>query len=199
MDSLQSAIQLMKANCWMAVLDLKDAYYSVPIATEDRKCLRFEYGGQLHEFVCLPNGLSSAPRIFTKLLKPPLAVLRGKGVLIVVYIDDIILLADDRGTLLTNIHQTIAMFKCLGFTIHEQKSQLVPSQRVTFVGFILDSLSMTFSMKPDKAEKVMSAICQLLKKDKPLIREVASVVGLVVSCFPGVKYIVPLKMTKLML
>ena len=64
MDSLQSAVQLMKPNCWMAVLDLKDAYYSVPIATEDRKYLRFEHGGQLYEFVCLPNGLFSAPRIF---------------------------------------------------------------------------------------------------------------------------------------
>ena len=87
MDSLQSAVQLMKPNCWMAVLDLRDAYYSVPIATEDRKYLRFGHGGQLYEFVCLPNGLSSAPRIFTKLLKPALTVLRDDGVLIIVYID----------------------------------------------------------------------------------------------------------------
>ena len=70
MDSLQSAVQLMKPHCWMAVLDLKDAYYSVPISTEHRNYLRFEHDGQLYEFVCLPNGLSSAPRIFTKLLKP---------------------------------------------------------------------------------------------------------------------------------
>ena len=41
MDSLHSATQLMKFNCWMAVSDRKDAYYSVPIRTEDRKYLRF--------------------------------------------------------------------------------------------------------------------------------------------------------------
>ena len=188
MDSLQSAVQLMKPNCWMAVLDLKDAYYSVPIATEDRKYLRFEHGGQLYEYVCLPNGLSSAPRIFTKLLKPALAVLRGHGVLIIVNIDDIILLADDPKTLIEHIDQTMTLFKSLGFTINEEKSQLVPSQKVTFLGFILDSLTMTVFMKSDKAEKVKTAICQLLKKEKPLVREVASVVGLMVSCFPGVKY-----------
>ena len=89
MDSLHSATQLMKHYCWMAVLDLKDAYYSVPIRTEDRKYLRFKHEGQLYEFVCLPNGLSSAPRVFTKLLKPALARLRD-GVLLVIYIDDII-------------------------------------------------------------------------------------------------------------
>ena len=69
----------MKPNRWMAVLDLKDAYYSVPIRTEDRKYLRFEYEGQLYEFVFLPDGPSSAPRIFTKLLKPALARLREDG------------------------------------------------------------------------------------------------------------------------
>ena len=92
MDSLHSAVQLMKPHCWMAVLDLKDAYYSAPIRTNHRKYLRFEHDGQLYEFVFLPNGLSSAPRIFTKLLKPALPRLREDGVLLVIYIDDIILL-----------------------------------------------------------------------------------------------------------
>ena len=41
MDSLQSAVQLMKPHGWMAVLDLKDAYYSVPIRTDHKKYLLF--------------------------------------------------------------------------------------------------------------------------------------------------------------
>ncbi|XP_073238147.1 uncharacterized protein [Porites lutea] len=188
MDSLSNALQLMKPNCWMAVLDLKDAYYSVPIRTEDRKYLRFEHEGQLYEFVCLPNGLSSAPRIFTKLLKPALAKLREDGVLLVIYIDDIILFADDPQTLVIFIQRAITLLQSLGFTIHSDKSQLVPSQRVNFLGFILDSVVMTVSMKSDKADKAKSAILQLLRTEQPLIREVASVVGQMVSCFPGVKY-----------
>ena len=135
MDSLQSAVQLMKPHCWMAVLDLKDAYYSVPIRKDHRKYLRFEHDGQLYEFVCLPNGLSSAPRIFTKLLKPALARLREDGVLLVIYIDDIILLADDPQTLITYIHKATTLLKSLGFTIHEGKSLFTPSLRVAFLGF----------------------------------------------------------------
>ena len=65
MDSLQSAVQLLKPHCCMAAYYV----YSVPIRTDHRKYLLFEHDGQLYEFVCLPNGLSSAPRIFTKLLK----------------------------------------------------------------------------------------------------------------------------------
>ena len=97
-----------------------------------------------------PNGLSSAPRIFTKLLKPALARLREDGVLLVIYIDDIILFADDTQTLLVFIQRAITLLQSLGFTIHSDKSQLAPSQRVSFLGFILDSVVMTVSMKLDK-------------------------------------------------
>ena len=43
MESLQSAVQLIQKDYWMAVLDLKDAYYSVPINPQHRKYLRFEF------------------------------------------------------------------------------------------------------------------------------------------------------------
>ena len=139
MDSLQSAVQLMKPHCWMAVLDLKDAYYSGTIRTDHRMYLRFEHDGLLYEFVCLPNALSSAPRIFTKLLKPALARLREDGVLLGIDIDDIILLADNPETLITYIHEATTLLKSLGFTIHEGKSLFALSQRVALLGFVLDS------------------------------------------------------------
>ena len=43
MDTLWSAVRLMTPNYFMASIDLKDAYYVVPIAEEHRKYLRF-YG-----------------------------------------------------------------------------------------------------------------------------------------------------------
>ena len=40
----------------MAPVDLKDAYYSIPIAEEDRKLLMFQWKGKYYQFTCLPNG-----------------------------------------------------------------------------------------------------------------------------------------------
>ena len=37
MDSLQNIIKLVTPNCFMASIDMKDAYYSIPIKSEDRK------------------------------------------------------------------------------------------------------------------------------------------------------------------
>lgn len=113
MKSLQTAAQLIKQGSWMAVLDLKDAYYSVPIVIDHRKYLN------LYEFTCLPNGLSSAPRSFAKLMIPVYASLRSRGFHLVGYIDDILLLADTPQELDKQVSNTIKLLKSLDFTVHD--------------------------------------------------------------------------------
>lgn len=49
MDTLQSVISLKTPNCFMASVDLKDVYYSVPIAVAHQKYLKFEWGGKLYQ------------------------------------------------------------------------------------------------------------------------------------------------------
>ena len=72
-DTLNTIIKLVDKDCFMASIDLKDAYYSVPIAAPYRKYLRFSWRGSLYQFTCLPNGLSCGPGKFIKLLKPALS------------------------------------------------------------------------------------------------------------------------------
>ena len=50
MDSLYIVIQMVKPRCFMASIDLKDAYYSVPFATADQKYLKFQWRGKLFVF-----------------------------------------------------------------------------------------------------------------------------------------------------
>ena len=61
MDFLQAIIKLVTPNCFMASVDMTDAYYSIPVKNEERKYLRFRWEDQFYEFTCLPNGLSCAP------------------------------------------------------------------------------------------------------------------------------------------
>ena len=39
MDTLQSILKLVTTGCYMATINLKDAYYLVPVAHEHRKYL----------------------------------------------------------------------------------------------------------------------------------------------------------------
>ena len=89
METVESAIKLMSKCGYMSSMDLRDAYYSIPIAPEFRKYLRFIWREQMSQFTALPMGLSSSPRIFTKVLKPVFATFRCLfGYSCLGYIDD---------------------------------------------------------------------------------------------------------------
>ena len=182
MGNIKTALKLMRPGCFMASVDLKDAYYSVPNATEDRRYLKFEWQGSYFQYTCLPNGLACAPRLFTKILKPVYSHIRSLGHICMGHIDDSLLLGYNYSACTKNIQDTVDTFVKLGFVIHPETSVLVPSQEMEFLSFLLNSVNMTIRLPPTKAEQ------SLLHKSKMSIREVAQVIGLIVSSFPGVQF-----------
>ena len=154
MSTLQSAINLMSKDCYMATLDWKDAYYCVPIHDTHKKLLRFQFDGNLYEFQALPNGLASGPRLFTKLTKPFFSHLRKMGLLNSPYIDDCLLLGDNFDDCKMNVLKTVELSKDTGFIVHPEKSILIPTQVIEYLGFILDSRTMTVSVNDRQAQKI---------------------------------------------
>ena len=61
LEDIRTAKNLLQKDCFLASLDLKDAYYLIPIANVSRKYLRFCFAGILYEFSCLPFSLNVAP------------------------------------------------------------------------------------------------------------------------------------------
>ena len=96
MEGIHTLRDVIKPGDWQAKVDLKDAYFAIPIHDTYKQYLRFNFQGKLYQFICLPFGLSSAPWIFTKTLKPALALLQEMGVRLIGYIDDILILAETR-------------------------------------------------------------------------------------------------------
>ena len=72
----------------MASVDLKDAFFTIPIHSDYRKFFKFIYKIIPYEFNSIPNGYSDVMRVFTKDLKPAFSYLREIEYLSVVYIDD---------------------------------------------------------------------------------------------------------------
>lgn len=187
MDSLKTVTDLMTQGCFMASVDIRDAYYTVPIAIEHQKYLKFMWRDKLYQYTCLPNGLASAPRIFTTLLKPVFNVLRQKGYLSSLYIDDCYLQGASYGECYENVLETVMLLRELGFPIHEEKSVLVPSQVLTCLGFVLNSITMTVQLTDSRKEKLKNACLNLVNKENCTVQQVAEVIGLLVSSLPGVE------------
>ncbi|XP_068674606.1 uncharacterized protein [Montipora foliosa] len=188
MDSLKTVTVLMSQGCYMASVDIKDAYYTVPVATEHQKFLKFRWRDKLYQYTCLPNGLASAPRIFTKLLKPVFNILRQKGYLSSSYIDDCYLQGATYGECHDNVQETLMLLGDLGFPIHNEKSVLIPSQVLTFLGFVLNSVTMTVQLTKSRKQKLKTACRTLVNKETCTIQSVAEVIGVIVSSFPGVEH-----------
>lgn len=134
MDTLWTVVGMMKPNCYMASIDIKDAYYSVPVVDSDQKYHKFEWHDTLNKFSFFPNGLALCPRKFTKLLKPVYCYLRKKGHLSSGYIDVSYPQGHGFYDCLANVVDTIKLFDTLGFIIHPDKSFFIPTQVLTFLG-----------------------------------------------------------------
>ena len=80
MENLMTIKALINKRDYMINIDLTDAYLTVPMHLDSQKFLRFLWQGQSYQFVTMPFGLNAAPRVFTKLMKPVIAWLRGQGV-----------------------------------------------------------------------------------------------------------------------
>ena len=94
MKTLTVALVMGKKDSFIINIDLTDACHSVRIALENQKYLLFRFSGQLYQYVCLTNGLSFAPRIFTKILKPVFSALHKQSHQIIRYLDETFLVGD---------------------------------------------------------------------------------------------------------
>ena len=188
MDTIDTVINLMRPDCFMASVDLSNAYFSIPFAKAHRKYLRFEWRGELYEFNVLPNGMSAGPRMFTKVLKPVYAHLRQMGHVTTGYIDDTFITSNSCEGCITSIEYTTGLLTALGFYINSAKSVTIPTQELEHLGFLLNSKSMTVSLTARKKEHLLSKCKHLLKARKLTIREVAELIGLIVSSFTAVEF-----------
>ena len=78
------------------------------------------------------------------------------------HIDDSLLVGQSYNSCHRNIADTVSLFTNLGFIIHPVKYVLQPQQKIDFLGFVLDSITMTVTLTAAKAMKVRSACQNLL-------------------------------------
>ena len=102
----------------------------VPVYQGHRKYLRFLWEGEAFQFTCLPFSLSTAPCTFTKLLRPVVASLRSRGMRMVIYLDDILLMNQSSTSLCRECQSLLDLLKNLGFLVNYNRSELTPSIHV---------------------------------------------------------------------
>ena len=99
------------------MIDLKDAYFHVPIHPLSRKFLGFQFLGKTFQFKVLPFGLKDSSWVFTRVVATLVGHLRRLGLRLFFYLDDWLLVAESRVLLESHLRTTLQWTRDLGFLV----------------------------------------------------------------------------------
>ncbi|KAN0022954.1 hypothetical protein ACTFIU_009037 [Dictyostelium citrinum] len=146
-----------------------------------RDLFRFVWKGVHYRWKKMPFGLSTAPRIFTMLLRPVLRMLRELNVSVIAYLDDLLIVGATKEECLSNLDKTMKLLVKLGFKLNLEKSVLEPTQSITFLGLQIDSVSMQLLVPKEKKKSVIKEIRNFLKLDNCTPRKLAGLKGKLIA------------------
>ena len=104
------------------------------------KFVSFKRKDLIYQFLCLCFGLGPTPRIFTKLLKVTISLRRKLNVWLIIFLDDILLMAASVKELTLARDTRIYLVQNLGFLINIKKFVLQPCQTIQFLGMKINSI-----------------------------------------------------------
>ena len=138
METVASVLLSVREGDFLASLDLKDAYFQIPIHGSSRKLLRFMSEGTVYQFKALCFGLSTAPQVFTRVFAAVSAWAHARGIRLLRYLDDWLVLSSSEKAK-ESIRELLSLCHTLGIVINEKKSDLVPSQSAKYLGMTIDT------------------------------------------------------------
>ncbi len=177
METQRSVRLSIQNHFWSVSIDLQDAYLHVPIRPSHRKYLRFALCGKVFQFRVLPFGLSSAPMVFTRLMKCVAAFIRRQGPSLLQYLDDWLIYHLSREVVLRHLSTVWAVVIRLGLLPNRDKSDLVPSQRFTFIGMNFLSDLGIVRVPADRVENILLLLSNMQKRTRLTARDFLSLLG----------------------
>ena len=192
MEGIRQMRQLVREGDFLTSIDLTDGYLHVPVAKQSRRWLQFRFLGRYYRFKCLPFGLSSAPRIFTKMLRPVIQRCREEGIRILAYLDDIFIASSSYEESVRHTGFVLDLLQSLGWLINVEKSSLVPATRMEFLGFLVDTARMELLVTTAKRKKYRACARRMAQKIRDglrlQLRSVAGMLGKLQSLTQAVRY-----------
>lgn len=183
MDHLGVVVKDLEQGLWAVSLDLTDAYLHVPLRPSHSKFLRFALSQEeQYQFTCLCFGLSTAPRVFTKIMVEIGAFMRQRGVRIYQYLDDWLLVGNRPEEVSSNRDFLLNLVEHLGLLVNWKKSELVPSQTFTYLGarfFLRDG---AVGLSEERKGRVRETVGRLLHSPRCVVRTFLEALGVLASC-----------------
>ena len=165
--------------------------------------MRFIWKGKVYQFLVLCFGLKTvsflkgsklnfttgifqAPFIFDRLGRSVGIHLKLKGIRLIIYLDDILVLSTSYEQCQIDAQIVVDTLVSLGFMIKAKKSVTTPSQKFFYLGYSWDTITMSCSLPPEKLDNIKFYCREVLKEQFFPVSLILTLNGTVLAARPAV-------------
>lgn len=145
---MEDLIDRLAGAKWFSVIDLKSAYFQLPIFKAHKKKTAFSTRKALFEYNAMAQGLSNAPPTFCRFMD---SILQPASSFTIVYLDDILCFAPTKEESINQLKQVLSILHHWNMKISLPKCQFL-QQEIKFLGFIVSGSAI--KSNPDKVDPI---------------------------------------------
>lgn len=179
---LNVACKLIKPNNYLCKVDLKNAYRSVRIHESNFSLtgLHWKFEGDTDYTYFydtkLPFGSAKSPYIFQTLSSAVCTIMKLFNVVVIAYLDDFLVIDESYDDCSAALKKLLQVLRLLGFHINYSKIE-GPSQRLVFLGVLIDTVDMTLSLPNEKLIDFHKLLQSFSVKKRASKRQLESLIG----------------------
>ena len=189
--------QFVEPGGFVFKFDLRKGYHHIDILPEHQNFLGFSWKRNGKEyfyvFTVLPFGLSTAPAVFTKVLRPLISSWHKQGIKIAVYLDDGFGIASTFEKTFNHSKTTKNLLMLAGLVTNDEKSEWNPSKSLTWLGVTVDLNKNTYQIAEERISSLLKSLFCVLKSPYTTARKLSRIAGKIVSTKFVLKDIIRLK------
>ena len=178
---MESIRRSLKKGYWTFSVDLKDAFFQVPVHPKSRKFLRFLFQGEVYQYRVLPFGMAPSPYVFTRVVIQVKEILQRQGHQLFQFLDDWLGQSPEKSLAAQRASTTVDLCTRLGLVLNREKSELVPQQEFDYVGMHCNLRDHTVSITDRNVENVVDKVTIFLTREVWSAREWLSLMGVLQS------------------
>ena len=167
----------LREGMWAAKIDLKHAYFHLKIADQLRPYICIQLQEKNFQFQAACFGLSTLPQQWQSVMKVFLKKWRKQGILTWVYLDDILLIGNSPQSVEKHLRIMLQDLEAAGMVVNQKKSQLVPTQQVEHLGFMVDIQKGLLQVPQEKMKNIRKELGKILTHSEMTCRKMAAILG----------------------
>lgn len=185
-ESVEDAEFVARCGDFGGKFDLRSGYHHIMIAEAYQTFLGFEWRGKYYVWTSLPQGIATAPYVFTQVMRCLWTYWRSRGRRTIGYLDDCGWFAFSREECVRVRDSIVADVEAAGFTLNVPKCTFEPTQTLTLLGFDIELKEGALRVTSRRVDKLLDILQSLLREGRATIRTLASVKGQIESMRPAI-------------